>query len=254
MDALFTRGTPKRSKGGSCSTEKAGSGPPFLSGTSSIMLISSSLIFAHYPKTGGSSVQEYFTRALLGKYYPLDDANLNTQEKSWLTHQGLGVCYQYARKLGLDALTIPSIVCIRNPYSLMLSGYLYLAQNWNSQAGNLEDTFSEYLTILAKNTASDMLEKRASLPFGPYTPYLLSGERIPENLTIARTESLNEDATNFLENLTGDKSEFKFPHQNRTKHRHFSEYFSKIEEKMVYTMWKNTFDSGLYDRYQGLKL
>lgn len=182
-------------------------------------------------------------------YNPLDDAIL-PQDVALRSYQEL----QYLKQNLADSKTGElSVQHIPTGFMLIDCSILKRLQEY-LPSYQQEDTFSEYLTNLAKNTASDMLEKRASLPFGPYTPYLLSGERIPENLTIARTESLNEDATNFLENLTGDKSEFKFPHQNRTKHRHFSEYFSKIEEKIVYTMWKNTFDSGLYDRYQGLKL
>lgn len=216
------------------------------------MLISASLILVHYPKTGGSSVQDYFAKALSDKYYPLDDTTLSRKEKAWVTHQGLSVCYQYAIKLGFDPFNIPTIVCIRNPYVLMLSGYTYLSQYWKEQIDDLESTFSEYLVNLTSKTPAEVMAKRANSLFGPYTAYLTVGDRVPSNVTIARTESLRSDVVNFLKKNVGVRPAFDFPHKNRTQHEHFSRYYTKTAEQIVYRMWKNTFDSGLYRRYEGL--
>ena len=216
------------------------------------MLISESLIFVHYPKTGGSSVQAYIEKALPNKYYPADDATLANEEKAWLTHQGLAVAYQYAIKLGFDPFKIPTIVCIRNPYNLMLSGYKYLVHYCKDRIDNLEGTYSEYLLNLSSNTPADILSKRAGTLYGPYTSHLTIRDLVPSNVTIARTESLSEDVAKFLKNQVGVRPAFDFPHKNKTEHQHFSHYYTKAEERIVFKMWENTFDSRLYDRFEGL--
>lgn len=216
------------------------------------MLISESLIFVHNPRTGGSSVREYLKQVLPAKYYPAGDASLSEKERLWIMHQGLAVAFQYAAKLGFDPLSIPVFVCIRNPYSLTLSGYQYLSQQWKKQSKLVEDNFSEYLFNLSNNTPREKLEKMAAAPHGPFSGFLMIGDKVPPNLTIARTETLDNDVAEFLNKLTGVKPAFDFPHKNRSKHEHFSAYYTSKEEEIVYRMYKNTFDNGLYQRYAGL--
>lgn len=216
------------------------------------MMISASLLYVHYPKTGGTSVQEYLSRVLPGRYFPKNDASLGNEEKAWLAHQGMAVAFQYAARLGLNPLELPAIACIRNPYSLMLSGYLYLEQKWRDEVGNLEGSFVEYLENLVANTPSDVMQKRAEAPYGPYTGYLTVNGRVPPKLFIARTENLRKDVQSFVQEKLGVSPALGFPHENRTDHEHFSSYYSEKEEEIVYRMWKNAFDSGLYQRYEGL--
>ena len=216
------------------------------------MLISKSLIFIHNPRTGGSSVREYLKNALPAKYYPAHDTTMSKKEKVWVTHQGLAIAFQYASRLGFDPFRIPTIVCIRNPYSLSLSGYIYLSQRWKDQIDDLEGTFSEYLVNLSSKTPRDKLERMANSPYGPFSGFLMIGDKVPPNLTIARTESLRNDVANFVNNLAGASPVSGFPYKNRSKHEHFSGYYTKTEEEIVYRMYKNTFDNGVYKRYEGL--
>lgn len=216
------------------------------------MLVSESLIFVHNPRTGGSSVRDYLKTALPEKYYPAADVSMSKKEKVWITHQGIGIAYQYACRLGFNPYTTPTIVCIRNPYSLTLSGYQYLSQRWRGKINDLEGTFSKYLVNLSLKTPKDKLEGMANSPYGPFSGFLLVGDKVPPNLTIARTESLSKDVANFLSNLVELQPAFDFPHKNRSKHEHFSSYYTAKEEEIVYRMYKNTFDNGLYKRYDGL--
>ena len=188
------------------------------------VLISNSLIFIHNPRTGGSSVREYLKNAFPANYYPSADTSLSDKQKIWINHQGLAIAYQYAGKLGLDPFTIPSIVCIRNPYSLAVSGYKYLAQRWKDQVGDLEDSFPEYLSSLVNKTPKDKLDRMANSPFGPFSGFLMIGDKVPSNLTIARTESLVDDVASFLDKLAGERPVVDFPHKNRSNHTHFSDY------------------------------
>jgi hypothetical protein len=215
------------------------------------MLVSQSLIFVHHPRTGGVSVREYLRKVLPDAYYPAADDSLSEQEKVWIIHQSLGVAHQYAVKLGLDPFSIPTLVCIRNPYSLVLSNYQFLRQRYADKMSEEEATFGGYLANLVEKTPEDRLERMANFPFGPFTGFLMVGESQPANLTVARTESLNEDVSAFVQQLTGNRPALKLPHVNTTKHEHFSTYYTRKEEEIVYRVYKNTFDSGLYKRYEG---
>lgn len=217
------------------------------------MLISQSLIFIHYPKTGGSSVQAYLQKAVRGRFYPHDDANMDRKQKERLMHEGLQVAYQYAQHLGFDPFSIPAITCIRNPYDLMLSGYLFLKQKHGNKIADLEDNFLDYLKNLFARTPAQVMQGRATASYGPYTAYLTIGHQKPDNLTIARTENLQQDVADFLRDKLGITPKIAVPHKNRTRHAHFSKYYGEEEERLVYDMWKNVFDKGLYERYEGLE-
>lgn len=197
-------------------------------------------------------MRAYFKKALPDTYYPAADDSLTDEQRVWLSHQGLAVAHQYATKLGLDPFEIPTLVCIRNPYSLTLSGYKYLFQRWKDRIDDIESTFTEYLENLLAKTPAEQLEKRANYPYGPFSGFMMLGDSVPSNLTIARTESLSEDVAGFVEKHSGVRPSFEFPHRNKSEHVHFSAYYTGKEEELVYRMYKNTFESGLYKRYEGL--
>jgi hypothetical protein len=201
------------------------------------------------------SVRDYLKRAAPGRYFPESDPKLGDQQKAALMHQGLEACYRYATRLGFDPLRIPTLVCIRNPYSLTLSGYLYLVQRWREQVQEIEDTFAEYLQNLLTRTPAAVLEQRAGANYGPFSSFLtLGGDIVPDNLTIARTESLREDLAAFLKDKVGVSPPPGFPHKNASQHEHYSKYYGEAEEEIVYRMYKNAFDNGLYQRFAGLNL
>lgn len=217
------------------------------------MLIGKRLIFIHNPRTGGMSVQAYLRRAVPDRYFPIADTTLDDKKKAWFMHQGLEVCFQYANRLGIDPFSIPALVCIRNPYSLTLSGYLYLKQRFGDSLGEKERSFPAYLQNKISEMDQEVLEQRAAARYGPFSRFLtLGGDLVPDNLTIARTESLAEDVEAFLKDQVGVKAPRGFPHKNASEHGHFSQYYGEAEEDIVYRLYRNVFDNGLYERYAGL--
>ena len=216
------------------------------------MLISRSLIFIHHARTGGSSVQQYLREVLPDTYYPYADADMSEGQKAWVTHQGLEVAWQYARHLKLDPARLPALVVIRNPYSLALSGYLYLRQRWGEQVPDLEASFAGYLQNLWDKTSPEKKQRWADSRYGAYSDYLLLNGEAPPNLSIARFESLADDVADFVRDRLGVTTSHPLPHVNATQHEHFSGWFGATEEALVYAMWKNAFDGGLYGRHEGL--
>lgn len=200
------------------------------------------------------SVRAYLKRAVPDRYFPEADPGLDDQKKAWLMHQGLEVCFQYANRMGIDPFRVPVLVCIRNPYSLALSGYLYLQQRFGHSLGEKEHSFAAYLENKMSEVDEELLERRAAARFGPFSHYLaLGGDIVPDNLTIARTESLADDVEAFLNDKIGVKAPRGFPRKNATRHEHFSRYYGAAEEEIVYRLYRNVFDSGLYARHEGLQ-
>ena len=217
------------------------------------MLISRSLIFIHHARTGGSSVQQYLREVLPDTYYPYADTHMREGQKAWVMHQGLEVAWQYARHLQLDPDRLPALVVIRNPYSLALSGYLYLKQRWGERVTDLEASFAGYLENLWDKTPPEKKQGWANSRYGQYSDYLLRNGEAPSNLSIARFETLAADVSTFLTEQLGVTTDRPLPHVNATRHEHFSSYYGAAEEALVYRMWKNAFDAGLYRRYEGLE-
>ena len=217
------------------------------------MLISKKLIFIHYPRTGGTSIQHYLLKVVPDRYYPIDDPHLSRERKLWITHQGLPAAWQYARQLGLDPNSIPALVCIRNPYSQMLSGYMYLAQRWKNEVGNLEETFTDYLLNLKAKTPPREAHRWANATYGQYTDFLMINGETPDNLTVGRTERLEQDVMQFLKRELRLRPRLRLPHRNASEHKSIAHYYGEQEEQLVYEMWKQVFDNGLYQRYQGLE-
>lgn len=217
------------------------------------MLISQNLMFIHHARTGGVSVQQHIRATLPGEYYPYADPRMSDGQKAWVTHQGLEVAWQYARHLGLDPDALPALVVIRNPYDLALSGYLYLKQRWGDKVPDLEDRFDAYLENLWQKTPQATKDKWQASEYGQYQDYLVQGGRRPPNLTVGRFENLAGEVDAFLRERLGIRYAGELPHANATRHEHFSNYYGDREEALVYRMWQNAFEAGLYARYEGLQ-
>ena len=218
------------------------------------MLVGKSLLFVHHPRTGGTSVRNLLMRISPEQYFPTNDPRLTRDQKVWMTHQGLDVCHQYAIQNRLNPLTIPTLVCIRNPYSMMLSEYTYLSQKWKKKLKANEKTFAGYLANLYRQTSDERKQSWSEAQYGRYQNYICVNGETPDNLTIARYENLAEDVNGFVADKLGITEQAKLPHKNASRHGDFKKYYTEKEEKIVYLMWKNVFESGLYDRYEGLEL
>ena len=217
------------------------------------MLIGQKFIFIHYPRTGGTSVRNHLSRLFPDNYLPMSDPRLSREQQVNLTHQSLVVCHQYAKQSGVNPLSLPTLVCIRNPYSLMLSEYMYLKQKWGKKIKDLDKTFSGYLNTLSKKVTAEKKQRWKESHYGRYQDYLCINGSLPVNLTIARYESLEEDVNRFIaEKLGLTDSKAKLPHKNASRHGKVAAYYTEKDEQLVYDMWQNVFDNGLYNRFDGL--
>lgn len=217
------------------------------------MLIGKSLMFIHNPRTGGSSVRALLQESVPDTYYPMSDDTMTREQKQWAMHQGMVFAHQYAERLGLDPLTLPTLVCIRNPYAHVLSGYRYLAERPAGDVPDLESSFSDYVRRVYARLTDDQKALMERAPYGMYSRYILIGDRRPPNVTIARTERLERDVKKFLKKKVDARAKGRIERRNATRHGALADYYGDEEEEIVYRLYRNVFDKGLYRRYEGLE-
>ncbi|MEE4295728.1 MAG: hypothetical protein V2J20_03815 [Wenzhouxiangella sp.] len=216
------------------------------------MLISPSLIFVHNPRTGGTSVRSLLQASLPYRYLPVNDPEMTPGQKQWALHQGMDFAHQYAQRLGLDPNLIPTLVCIRNPYDHVLSGYKYLASRPAGTVPDLEADFRSYVLGLHKKLTSRQRALLENAPYGLNSKYLLVGRTQPSNLFIARTESLDIDVAEFIRKRLGVEPVHEVKRQNASTPGGRKEFYGPEEEEIVYRLHKQMFDRGMYQRYEGL--
>jgi len=149
------------------------------------------LLLIHIPKTGGSSLEEYFSK----KYnIPLNRKSLafchdKTISSVSMQHYPFSLISTRKQKLGVtndDSLTILSSV--RNPYTRIISDLLYF--NWimehtdkNTVELKIKEYFKRYNT---NNEATDNHIK-------PQYLFLMEGDSINSKIQIMKQESLTSD-------------------------------------------------------------
>jgi hypothetical protein len=217
------------------------------------MLLSPSLIFVHNPRTGGTSARGLIQASLPDRYYPINDPEMTPGKKQWAMHQGLDFAHQYARRLGLDPCKIPTLVCIRNPYDHVLSGYKYLAGKPAGTVPDMEPDFSTYVRRLYEKLNNRQKAFLENAPFGLNSKYLLVNRMQPSNLVVARTEQLGRDLASFIRQF-GVEPAHDIKRVNASAPGDRSSYYGSDEEEVVYRLHKQMFDRGLYQRYEGLAL
>lgn len=218
------------------------------------MLIGKSLMFIHNPRTGGTSVRRLLQASVPEAYRPVNDPTLTREQKTWALHQGMPFAHQYARRLGLDPLALPTLVCVRNPYAHVLSGYRYLAERPAGDVPDLEPDFGAYVRNLYERLDDDKRALMERAPYGLNSTYVLVGHDKPPNVTVARTEQLAGDVAAFLRDRVGVEPAHEIAHENASASGDIADHYGAEEEEIVYRLHRQMFDRGLYERFAGLSL
>jgi len=139
------------------------------------------LLFIHIPKTGGSSLDFYFSE----KYnIPLNTKSLYTNPNEVLStgivsqHLTFSLIKANAHQFDVDFNGITIISIVRNPYERLISGFFYL--KWIDKNTTCDDV---YLVL-----------KEKSKYFPPQYLFLVDdNNKINENIIILKTETLDTD-------------------------------------------------------------
>jgi len=152
------------------------------------------ILFIHIPKTGGSSLEKYFSV----KYnVPLNLKSLMSTEKikgfadkpeitSSLQHLTYNTIIKYKDFFKIDTNNIKIITIVRNPYNKVMSDLFYLKKiNIDTTKEEVYDKIKEYLK-----------EKHDNHVVPQYTFITDENEKLIENIKILHTETLNCDMIN----------------------------------------------------------
>ena len=149
------------------------------------------LLFIHIPKTGGSSLEKYFSvkfniplnKKSLMSTEDIRDYNDKPEINSSLQHLTYNTIYKYKDFFKIDENTIKILAVVRNPYHKVLSDLFYLKKiNVNSTK---EEVYSSIQIYLKENYDNHTKPQ--------YKFITNDNEELIENLLLIRTETLNED-------------------------------------------------------------
>ena len=170
-------------------------------------------IYIHIPKTGGSSVEEQ----LLLEDGVVVDRPLRFMPKDIRDKYTIGSFggSQHFPMYKFDESVQKEYFCftfVRNPYSRVVSEY-----KW--QQRELKKTFKCF---------EEFLEKSANVPWHDLPQH----EFINQNVNyIGRFEKIQKDF-NIICNKIGIPKQ-KLPHKNKTKHKHYTEYYDDVTREIV---------------------
>lgn len=171
-------------------------------------------IFVHIPKCGGCSIAK-----ILNTLPPIvDNTGHRTLKQIFLMHPG---CENYFK-----------FTFVRNPWDRCVSLYNF----WRQQSYDHPWTYHDkrqmdfcknhsFLNFL-KNLNSPELDRVHTKPY--FTHYFSSEQRYN---FVGRLENLQADF-NTVCNKIGIKEQ-ELPHENKSKHKHYTEYYDKESRKIV---------------------
>jgi len=211
------------------------------------MIWNQRFLFLHIPKTAGKSLTKFFvgswerpihgivSRGQFRELADCDQTGLHLIEGSGHEDMTAARSLLLTQNLHIEKLdTI--IVCIRNPYDLMVSNYFFMRESY---ARNRLDRFA----IAVENSFEDFCIKTAMA--SPRDWMVLDGNE-PANLRILRFETLDQDLVALCREFGCRVADL--PHLNKGNRGHYRSYLTPICEQRIYEQYHYLFDRGFYQR------
>ncbi len=184
---------------------------------------SNSVLFIHYPKAGGFSVDDYLRRCIPD-----------------ITRRGLHTRHHYARHIenltGHDPLAFDCLLCVvRNPYAVQVSRYHYWHQEYEQGKRYPHARLAHSLTF------NQWLRHERS-GHGPYEyhKWYRIGDSDPPNLCIIKLENLADE----LPKAVAPYASGKLPtikHLNESNHDDWRKYYDAASKAIVQAKYPYTF-------------
>jgi len=142
------------------------------------------LLFIHIPKTGGTSIEKFFSQ----KYnIPLNKKSLfgnHIHLKSSLQHMTYFTIYKNKNYFNIHFKNLKILAAVRNPYDRIVSDLFFLKKI------NINTTPEQVFTIIKKFIVDKNVDNH-NLP--QHTFVTTPNKKLIPNIKIINTESLNDD-------------------------------------------------------------
>jgi hypothetical protein len=211
------------------------------------MIFCEKLLFLHVPKTGGISITSVLLDVLPAPvYYSAPSGHHGPAREgivfvSGKRHETLEDAEELLAEYEWRLEQFPAILaCLRNPYELEVSRFAYLRKGhpWDrgvSQELALGGDFERFAADSPPH-AHRQLEA-----------YFVLRGSVPDNLRIVRLEEISTELPAVLRSV-GITSKIRIPRTNRSRHRHYSRYYTPKAEEAVYRKYRWAFEEGGYER------
>ena len=198
------------------------------------------LLFIHIPKTGGSSLETYFSKKF---NMPLNDSTLFNTVKRFkgvsFQHQTYQSLITYPQIFKIDnSHNLKILTVVRSPYHRLISDlffFKYITAN-SSQAFVFKVLATKYFNTFGAN---DNHKK-------PQYLFLLDkdGKMLEENITIMRMETLNADMAKL------GYTDFNIKAQSSNVKRDYMSFLNADSIKLINTVYKQDFELFNYPMIQ----
>ena len=194
------------------------------------------VIFMHYPKTGGNSIQDALREHASDKIAATANHQdgferfevRNEKYKNLVKHSSL---QDYYDAIGRDILNYKVYVTIRNPFDRLVSFY------FSPHRGDVRyerNDFAQFIGKIASLEEFIYLKKES----------VFSRKKMFENVRFLKFENLNEDFFRLTSelNLKG----INLPHRNKSKRKDYKLYYDDELIEMVRMIFKFEMSFGDY--------
>lgn len=221
------------------------------------MIISHRLkyVFIHIPKTGGTSVRNILTHNNKFSCDVISHWDTITEEqfkafprvsRELKCHHGVRKAKEYFDDNNLDWDSYFKFSFMRNPYDLHVSNYHYLHQVVGKKDRNTEEQEETYKNATSfADYVKDLERSRA----GFQEIYIRDEDEVKVDF-IGKLETIEEDFKRIVDTILPKQiiteEEYKLPFLNKTKHKHFSEYYTPELTDLVNKACEMDFKVGGY--------
>jgi len=198
------------------------------------------LLFIHIPKTGGSSLEKYFSVKF---NIPLNKKSLMSTEdirefidkpeiNSSLQHLTYNTIIKYKDFFKIDESNIKILAVVRNPYDKLMSDLFYLKKiNINSTK---EDVYEKIKIYLQKNYDNHITPQ--------YKFITNDDETLIDNIKILHTETLNDDM------LKLGYKDFNIKMNMNPNVVNYQDYLNEDSIKLINEIYKKDFEILNYNK------
>ena len=189
-------------------------------------------IFVHVPKTGGRSIEAALSTKEFGGH---QDPNF-----PYGLHSPHHPIKNYFSRVE-DFASMFKFSFVRNPFSRILSEYFYV-RRWEGCLCKENFNFKEKYNTFKKFIRSGAIDVCS----WEYHNILQTEMADPDYMDfIGRFENLQEDFNTICDKIGAPRK--RLPHKNKTKHKHYTEYYDDETREVVGSLYKKDIEHFGYE-------